>query len=77
MLAEILAAGHLTFRWATADEHFGENPAPFDGIAAVGQRHQVEVPKDTRSARSPQAELVRGTGWRCPGIRPTNHTIVA
>lgn len=64
MLAEILAAGHLTFRWVTADEHFGENPAPFDGIAAAGQWYQVEVSKDTRSTICSQAEVVRGTGWR-------------
>ena len=48
MLAEILAAGHLPFRWVTADEHFGEIPAFLDAIAAAGKRYQVEVPTDTR-----------------------------
>ena len=48
MLVELLAAGHLTFRWVTADEHFGEIPAFLDGIAATGKWYQVEVPVDTR-----------------------------
>lgn len=48
MLAELLAAGHLTFRWVTADEHYGEIPAFLDGIAATGKWYQVEVPVDTR-----------------------------
>jgi SRSO17 transposase len=48
MLAEILAAEHLPFRWVTADEHFGEIPAFLDGIAATEKWYQVEVPKDTR-----------------------------
>jgi SRSO17 transposase len=48
MLGEILAAGHLPFRWVTADEHFGEIPAFLDGIAATGKWYQVEVPVDTR-----------------------------
>ena len=48
MLSETLAAGHLAFRWVTADEHFGEIPAFLDGIAATGKWYQVEVPKDTR-----------------------------
>lgn len=48
MLVEILAAGDLPFRWVTADEHFGENPAFLDGIATTGKWYQVEVPKNTR-----------------------------
>jgi len=48
MLADILAAGHLAFRWVTADEHFGEIPAFLDGIAATGKWYQVEVPVATR-----------------------------
>jgi SRSO17 transposase len=48
MLADLLAAGHLPFRWVTADEHFGEIPAFLDGIAATGKWYQVEVPKATR-----------------------------
>lgn len=48
MLADIIAAGHLPFRWITADEHFGEIPAFLDGIAATGKWYQVEVPVTTR-----------------------------
>lgn len=48
MLAEIIAADHLPFRWVTADEHFGEIPAFLDGIASTGKWYQVEVPVDTR-----------------------------
>jgi SRSO17 transposase len=48
MLAEIVAADYLPFRWITADEHFGEIPAFLDGIAATGKWYQVEVPVDTR-----------------------------
>lgn len=48
MLADILAAGHLPFRWVTADEHYGEIPAFLDGIATTGKWYQVEVPVDTR-----------------------------
>ena len=58
MLAEIVAAGHLPFRWVTADEHFGENPAFLDGIAATGQWYQVEVPSNTR------------VGVRTPAVQP-------
>jgi SRSO17 transposase len=47
MLADLLAAGHLPFRWVTADEHFGEIPAFLDGIAATSKWYQVEVPVDT------------------------------
>jgi SRSO17 transposase len=48
MLAELLSAGHLAFRWVTADEHYGEIPAFLDGIAAAGKWYQVEVPVTTR-----------------------------
>jgi len=48
MLAEILAADDLPFRWVTADEHFGEIPAFLDGIATAGKWYQVEVPVNTR-----------------------------
>lgn len=48
MLADIIAGGHLPFRWVTADEHFGEIPAFLDGIAAADKWYQVEMPVDTR-----------------------------
>lgn len=58
MLADLLAAGHLPFRWVTADEHFGENPAFLDGIAATGKWYQVEVPVTTRVwLRTPPVQL--------------------
>jgi SRSO17 transposase len=48
LLTDIVATGHLPFRWVTADEHFGEIPAFLDGIAATGKWYQVEVPVTTR-----------------------------
>jgi SRSO17 transposase len=48
MLTEIVALGHLPFRWVTADEHFGEIPAFLEGIAASGKWYQIEVPVNTR-----------------------------
>ncbi len=74
MLADILAAGHLPFRWVTADEHFGEIPAFLDGIAAAGKWYQVEVPVNTRVwLRTPP---IQPPG---PGLmgRPRTHPRVA
>ncbi len=74
MLTAILAAGHLPFRWVTADEHYGEIPAFLDGIAATGKWYQVEVPKNTRVwLRTPR---VQPPG---PGLlgRPRLHARVA
>lgn len=74
MLTDSLAAGHLPFRWVTADEHFGENPAFLDGITATGKWYQVEVPVDTRAwLRTPP---VQPPG---PGLmgRPRLHPRVA
>jgi SRSO17 transposase len=74
MLAEILAAGHLPFRWVTADEHYGEIPAFLDEIAATGKWYQVEVPVDTRVWLRPPAIQPPG-----PGLmgRPRLHPRVA
>jgi SRSO17 transposase len=48
MLTDLVTTGHLPFRWVTADEHYGENPAFLDGITTAGKWYQVEVPVTTR-----------------------------
>ena len=40
--------GVIPFRWVTADEDFGKNPAFLDEIAALGKWYLIEVPADTR-----------------------------
>jgi SRSO17 transposase len=76
MLTEILAAGHLPFRWVTADEHFGENPAFLDGIAATGKWYQVEVAVSTRvwlrtPAVQPPGQGLMGRPRLHPRVVPT------
>lgn len=38
----------LPFRWVTFDEHFGNNPALLDQVAAAGLTYLAEVPHDAR-----------------------------
>ena len=40
--------GQLPFAWITADEHFGQNPAFLDGVAALDKWYFVEVPTTLR-----------------------------
>ncbi len=47
MLRSLAAAAHLRFRWVTADEWFGRDPAFVDGIAALGRWYFVEVAQTT------------------------------
>jgi len=48
MIQQIVARDQLFFRWVTADEHFGQNPAFLQGISALGKWYLAEVPADTR-----------------------------
>jgi SRSO17 transposase len=48
MIQKIVARDQLLFRWVTADERFGQNPAFWQGISALGKWYLVEVPVDTR-----------------------------
>lgn len=48
MIQEIVERDQLLFRWVTADERFGQNPAFLQGISALGKWYLVEVPADTR-----------------------------
>ena len=40
--------GVLPFQWVTCDEHFGNNPALLDRVAAAGLHYLAEVPHTTR-----------------------------
>src|SRR4051794_6475553 len=40
--------GVLPFQWVTCDEHFGNNPALLDAVAAAGVYYLAEVPHPTR-----------------------------
>lgn len=61
----------VPFRWVAADEHFGQNPAFLDGVAALHKWYLAEVPADTRVwLRTPAVELPgRGLFGR-PRTRP-------
>lgn len=48
MIQQIVDRDQLPFRWVTADERFGQNPAFLRGISALGKWYFVEVPADTR-----------------------------
>ena len=62
MVQELVTRGVVPFRWVTADEHFGQNPAFLQGIADLGKCYFAEVPSDTRAwLRMPAIE------WPGPG----------
>lgn len=48
MVQDLVTRAVLPFRWVAADEHFGQNPAFLDGLAALHKWYLVEVPGDTR-----------------------------
>ncbi len=48
MITELVKRGQLPFAWITADEHFGQNPAFLDGVAALDKWYFAEVPTTTR-----------------------------
>lgn len=48
MIQQIVERDQLPFRWVTADEHFGQNPAFLQGISDLGKWYLAEVPADTR-----------------------------
>jgi SRSO17 transposase len=48
MITELVQRGQLPFAWITADEHFGQNPAFLDGVAALGKWYFAEVPTTLR-----------------------------
>ena len=61
----------LPFRWVAADEHFGQNTAFLDGVAALGKWYFVEVPNDTRVwLRTPAIEAPGQGPLGRPRIRP-------
>ncbi|MFZ5502505.1 MAG: IS701 family transposase [Pseudomonadota bacterium] len=57
MITELVQRAVVPFRWVTADEKYGENPAFLQGIAALGKWYLVEVAADTRAwLRTPPIE---------------------
>jgi SRSO17 transposase len=48
MVTDMHTAGAVPFRWVACDEHYGQNTAFLDGIAALGKWYFAEVPSDTR-----------------------------
>lgn len=58
MLQGLVRRAVLPFRWVACDEHFGQNPAFLDSVAALGKWYFAEVPVDTRVwLRMPPVEL--------------------
>jgi SRSO17 transposase len=56
MIRTLVQRARVPFRWVTADEKYGENPAFLDGIDTLGKWYLVEVAADTR------------VWWRTPPI---------
>jgi len=57
--------GVLPFQWVTCDEHFGNNPALLDAVAAADVYYLAEVPQSTRVWRERPPTVVppsRGRG---------------
>lgn len=48
MIAALAQRAVVPFRWVTADETYGKNPAFLEGIEQLGKWGLVEVPTDTR-----------------------------
>ena len=62
MLRGLVERGVVPFRWVCADEHFEQNPAFLDGVAALGKFYLAEVPSDTRVWRRTPAIELSGPG---------------
>ena len=74
MVTDMHTAGVVPFRWVACDEHYGQNTAFLDGIAALGKWYFAEVPNDTRVwLRTPAVE----PPGRGPLGRPRIHPRVA
>ncbi|MBI3359588.1 MAG: IS701 family transposase, partial [Chloroflexi bacterium] len=74
MIGELVRRAVVPFRWVTADERFGQNPAFLQGIAELGKWYLAEVPADTRVwKRTPPIE----PPGRGPLGRPRLHPRVA
>jgi SRSO17 transposase len=47
MIQDLVNRHVIPFQWLTCDEHFGQNPAFLEGIAALGKWYLAEVPRNT------------------------------
>lgn len=71
MVQGLVTRGVLPFRWVAADEHFGQNPAFLDGVAALHKWYLAEVPADTRVwLRTPAVEPPGPSVWGRPRTKP-------
>ena len=62
--------GVLPFQWVTCDEHFGNNPALLDAVAAAGVYYLAEVPHPTRVwLERPSTAVPPGPGRGRPPTR--------
>ncbi len=66
--------GVLPFQWVTCDEHFGNNPALLDAVAAAGVYYLAEVPHPTRVWRERPPTAVPPSRGR--GRPPTRERVV-
>jgi SRSO17 transposase len=62
MVCDLVEREVLPFQWVTCDEHFGQNPGFWDGIAALGKWYFAEVPSNTRVWRHTPAVEPAGPG---------------
>jgi len=70
MIKTLHQRGALPFQWVTFDEHFGNNPALLDKVAAMGLYYLAEVPHDTRVwLERPRSEVPQGKGKGRPPTR--------
>jgi SRSO17 transposase len=71
MVTDMHTAGVVPFRWVACDEHYGQNTAFLDGIAALGKWYFAEVPSDTRFwLRTPAVQAPGRGPWGRPRIHP-------
>lgn len=82
MIAGLRRRGVLPFRWVTADEHFGNNPALLDQIADAGLVYLMEVPHNVRVWQDRPATAVppptgkKGRPFTRPRLAPAASTPV-
>lgn len=70
LLETLHARGELPFRWVTADEGFGKDPAFLDRVDRLGLGYFAEVPRNTVVwATRPRTAVPPGTGKGRPPTR--------
>jgi SRSO17 transposase len=75
MLRQARAAGHLTGRWVTGDEQYGQVPSFRDALDAEGWWYVLEVPCTTPVFDQPVRTEV--PAWSGRGCKPTRTRLVS